>query len=488
MNMRIVGFLLGVWLLGVIPVFLSGQASAQSHNQRATLMGWEQRTLNFMLDRSHNYGGTHFNRGLFRDNINAMSPEHEIDLLTYRYTLIDEYEWHTSGHGYRLSVGSLNATNFAIENKLKVDYSPGSRHTLLIDGTHEENLRADRFLFRLGYEYRFGERNHAGLEHTLGRDKSDLDLTLYYRYGDLENGMVHAGITWLDYAAGVVQGLAEDSNNEFNERYDYVFDYSSHPLLFNLKLVTPQLGRFRLELLGGLQSYLEKEVRQVLNGGDDFIDREWAHYAGALLEFTHPFGLAGLTYQRRFSKLNRTPANGSDFPDDFTNRQFSDKVGVFATGNYRNFTVEQWLWHARNVDSLQGDAVPGDLSPDFIDTGRQPFFFEEKRLLVKSRLLYGSPTRGVQAGLEFHADYRYPQGEPHPDHGVRNFDFRQVYPIVRNRNDRLTLTVGYRFHQHFTLETGVSYDLDRDKQSGIGFPREAGTWFDGGFGRMSLKW
>ncbi|WP_141691554.1 hypothetical protein [Rhodohalobacter halophilus] len=461
---------------------------AQQSSGFATLIEWEQRTLNFMLDRSHNFGATHYNRGLFRRTINPMSPEHEIDLLTYRYTYLDDYRWHTADQAYRLSVGSLNATNFAIENKIKMNYRPGDRHLVKVDGFHEENLRTDRFLFRLGYEYQLKNRHQIGAEHTLSRDKSDLDITLYYKYGDIENGMIYAGFTWMDWGAGVVQDLAEGSDNEWNDRYELVYEYGKHPFLYNIKIVSPEIGNFKAEILAGIQTKLEKEVRSTSDPGQIFSDEEWAHYLGALAQYSHPFGLIGVTYQRRFSKLIRQPVPGSDFIEDFSNRQYSDRGGFFVTGTYRNFSAEQWMWLERNVDSLQGETVPGDLAPNYSNVGRQPFHFVEQRLKMKSRILYGSDRKGIQLGLEFHADYRYPEGDPHPDNGVRNLDFRRVYPTVRNRNDRLTFTIGYRVNEKFHFLAGVSYDIDQDKQSGIGYPREPGSRFDGGFGRLSVEW
>lgn len=465
-----------------------GTACGQIPGSNATLMGWEQRTLNFMLDRSHNYGGTHYNRGLFRDNINLMSPEHEIDLFTYRYTLVDDYGWMMAKQAYRLSVGSLNATDFAIENRIKFTHDLNDRNSLLIDGIHEENLRTDRFLFRGGYEHHFRENHSVGGEHTLSNNKSDLDLSIYYRYGMFNNGMVQVGFTWMDWGANVVQNLANESSNEWNDRYKSTFQYTHRPVLLNLKLISPSIGSFRGELLAGIQTYSEKEVTSTEQVNIGFLDEEWAHYVGSLLQFSHPAGLVGLTYQRRFSKLRRQPMPGSDYENDFYNRQYSDRGGIFATANLNTFSLEQWIRFERNVDQLQGEAVPDDLSPDFLENVRRPFNFVEHRLKLKSRVLYGSSRQGVQLGLEFHADYRNPQGEKDPETGIRNYDFRRVYPIVRDRNDRFTFTIGYRVNRKLYLLGGISYDLDGDTQSGIGMPRDEGTWFDGGFGRLSLEW
>lgn len=461
---------------------------AQQSSHFATLMEWEQRTLNYMLDRSHSYGGTLYNRGLFRENINLMSPEHEIDLLTYRYTPGDAYNWYMADQAYRLSVGSLNATDFFIENKVKFNYAFNGNHKLLVEGAHEEKLRAERFLFRLGYEYRLRQDHTIGAEHTLSNSKSDLDLTLFYRYGNFEKGMIQAGVTYLDWGANVVQDLAAGSANQWNDRYKTTFQYKRRPLLFNLKLISPTIKNFRAELLTGIQSYSEKEVSSTEVENLGYWDEEWAHYVGALVQYSHPIGVVGLTYQRRFSKLRRQPLPGSDFDDDFYTRQFSNSGGFFVTGNYQKISVEQWMWLERVVDQLQGDAVPDDISPDYLEDVRRPFDFEEYRLKMKSRLLYGSSEKGAQVGLEFHADYRYLQGEEDPSNGIRDYNFRRAYPIVRERSDRITFTIGYRINPNVYLLAGVSYDVDGDKESGIGWPRQETTRFDGGFGRLSVEW
>lgn len=476
----------GVFIL--LLFFHPGEADGQSGRSGATLLGWEQRTLNFMLDRSHNFGGTNYKRDLFRETINQMSPEHEIDLLTYRYTLTDDYDWINAKQAYRLSVGSLNATDFAIENRMKFTRQFNKKNSFLIDGIHEENLRTNRFLFRLAYERHLKGRHHLGIGHTLGNSKSDLDMSLYYRYGTFENGMIQAGFTWLDWGANVVQGLAEESSNEWNERYESTFQYTHSPILLNLKLISPTVKNFRVEVLMGLQTYSEKEVRSTKNVNEQYLDKEWAHYLGGMLQYSHPLGLAGVTYRRRFSKLRREPMPGSEYVENYYTRQYSDSGGLFATLYFNRITIEQWVLMERNVDQLQGDVVPDDLSPDFLENVRRPFDFVEHRWKLKSRLLYGSTRKGVQLGLEFHADYRNPQGEKDPVTGIRNYDFRRVYPVIRDRNDRFTFTVGYRVNRNFYLLGGVSYDLDRDTQSGIGMVRDKGTWFDGGFGRMSLEW
>lgn len=450
---------------------------AQRPNRHATLLGWEQRVKLFMLDRDHNFGGTHFERGLFRENIASITPEHEIDLMTYRYTLMDDYQWELTRNSYKLYMGSLNAVDFAVENHFKSAFTFKDKNIFRITGIQEENKRAGRFFVNLNYERVLAGNHSIGFQHTVSRAKGDLDATFYYKFGNFRNGMIKAEITFLDWAANVTQGLAEDSENEYNN-YDVTFRYETQPELLSIQLVSPGTAHFRAELLAGLQTPLEKTVTP--EDTLQFIDNEWAHYAGGLLEYHNRFLTTGITYQRTFSKLKRQPASGSGYDPVFGNWQFSDRFGFFTSADLiKDIRLEHWMWYEHNTDRLQGEEVPD---------GLQPFDFVEKRVKIKSRILYDNRKKGFKTGIEFLADYRYPQGDD--DDIVRNRDFRDVYPIIRERNERLTYTIGYRFNRHFYLLGGISYDLDMDKISGYGLPRVTGTptWFDGGFGRLFISW
>lgn len=477
-------------LLFLLILFVPFVAYSQDSTAHATLHGWEQRTINFMLDRSHNYGGTLFNRGLFRYNLNTMSPEHEIDLLTYRYTPVDDYKWMTSDHAYRSSFGSLNATHFAVENKIKNRFDINENNAININGAQEENLRASRFLFRLGYEYNFKGKQYIGGKHTFSNNKSDLDVTAYYRYGDPGDGegMAYIGFTRLDWASNETEKLANESDNQYKRLYGATHHYKKNPNLINVRLESPELGNFRAEVRAGYQTFSKKLVNPFPDTLD-YVDKEWAHYLGGLIEYSHPRGIVGFTYQRKFSKLRRQPTLDSKFKNNFTNTQFSDRGGFFITGSYHKFRLEHWMWLERNVDRLLGKRVPDDLRPAFPQDGPTPFSYVEHRLKFKSGLHYGSAVKGIQMGLEYHADYRYPEGDKDPNQGIRNYQYRLIYPTVRNRSARFTYTVGYRVSKNFFFEGGLSYDLDGDHQSGLG--REvpgSQTWFDGGFGRLSIRW
>ena len=481
--MRISGVIKKAGLTVVLICLAGGYALAQDSG---TLFKWEQRMRNFMLDRAHNYGGTHYNRGLFREHINEMSPEHNLDLITYRYSLLEDYRWKLAQNAYRLSLGSLNATDFAIENAVKSRIPVNDKNQVIIEGYHEENIRANRFLFHLGYKRSLGKRHHVGVRHTLTREKADLDATVFYRYGSYTDGMVELDLTFMDWGSNVVQRLAEDSRNKWNKSYEVTHQYTHSPKLLSLRLSSPQQGRLKAELLGGVQIYARKRV-EVHADTSRYLDEEWAHYAGALLEYQHSRFTLGLTYTRTFSKLRRKPAENSTYELDFGNRQITNQFGFYGVGRIGPFRLEQWVWYGYDLDRLQGEKVPGDLKNHSFE--RISFDYREEPISLKSKLQYSAVEKGITTGLEFNAEYSRPQGE-RAENGVVSFDFRRTYSIVRDYNARFTYTIGYRISPQFYFLAGISYDLDGDSQTGRGTEKVIGdpTWFDGGFGRFSISW
>lgn len=476
-------------ILAALYCLLPLELNAQSSESTATLLGWEQRIRNFMLDRYHNYGGTYYNRGLFREHTVEMGPEHVLDLTTYRYTLYEDYDWSRSENAYRLTMGSLSAAGFFMENSIKNTIRVSSKGDLQISAYHAENLRAKRFLIYLEYVHDLGKDHYVGGNHTFTKEKSDLDATLYYRYGSLANGMLQLDITLMDWASNTVQELDWNGWANYNRNYGISqtnHQYENSPELLSLKMISPNVGPFKAELTGGVQTYSRKRVTENLDTLN-YVEEEWAHYLGGLVEYSNGYLTAGLTYQRTFSKIDREPDPGSNYEPDFINRQLTNRYGIYGSGRYKSFRVEQWFWYEHNEDGIKGVRVPTDLSP-FVDES-VPFNYVEKLVRLKSGLYYDPLESGIRTGLEFHAEYIYPQGEK-AGNGVRDFDFRRMYPIIKNLNERLTLHIGYRFSQNFYLVAGASYDLDADRQSGRGTPRGPSTFrrFDGGFGRLTISW
>ena len=491
-NAVLLAAMLAVGLFGV-----THSASAQGFSgepQRATLMGWESNLRLFMKDRANNLGGISYDRGLFRMTTPQMDMEYQLDIFTYRHSYFDDYRWHNSPNGFRSSVGSLNTANFAVRSQLKTELELTGRSSLQITAHQQEDHRARRSLVLLDYSRDLGpDHSHRlGATHTISQSKADLDASFYYRYSAAHHGSITAEITALDWANNIVSDLSKERQNDFEVRQIY----SRLPVLYTLRLESPQVGIFRGEAVAAVQPQSRAEVSRLERPGENYIVSDWANYQAALLEATTHNLTAGIIYQRTFARMERHAAPGSDYPLDFGNRQVQQRGGLYLTWRWRSFGIEQWFWTERNSD-LQMDQNPDafadqDENVRFYDRlpERYPFDFEEIRRFNKTRLFYSPEARTLSFYLEHNGDWR----TPHYDTAsttVRAINYRNYYPNqVVSRNERITLGVGFRFSEQAILTLGASLDIDGDLIHGFGGERNdaSRSYFDGGFGRLQIAW
>ena len=485
-------FLTRFCLSAFVILSLQGNLNLLEAQPRATLKGWENNLRLTIKDRSNNVGGFYYDRGLFRMHTPEMSPEHALDIFTYRFSYFEDYEWLKSDNGFRTFAGSLNTPVFVVQSEFKSTLSTSDNGNFSIHAVQQEHLRAKRGLFLLGYIHRLGDMHSVGISHTLGQQKTDLDATFSYIFGTEETGWITADVTLLDWANNFVSELSTERQSEFEIRQTY----SRKPYLFTLRLESPQVWIFRGEAVASFQPRSAAEVSRRDFPGENFRLEDWVNYQGALLEARFPGGTAGVIYQRTFARMEREPAPGSDYQLDYGNRQVQQRAGLYLTYKWKSFGIEQWFWIERNRDQ-QFDENPDayatqdsnvrsyDNRPD-----RYPFDFNEMRRFNKTRLFYEPEGRLISLFLEHNGDWRTPAFDGQSS-TVRAISYRNYYPNhIVARNERLTLGVGFAFSEHANLTLGVSLDLDHDLYNGWGNrrPDASPAYFDGGFGRLQVMW
>lgn len=480
----------GNWLILLLALlFCHGTVAAQSSDPpRATLQGWENQQRLYIMDRTNNFGGFYYDRGLFRFTTPEMDLEYYIDLFTYRHSYFEDYDWIHAENGFRSFMGSLNTPVFALRSELKNTIDAGSNGTLTIHAWQQEDLQAKRGLITVDYHYSLSERHRLGIMHTLGQRKTDLDATLSYRYGTRQTGLITTELTILDWANNFVSDLSESRQSEFEIRHIY----SQKPYLGTLRLESPQMGPFRGEAVAAFQNRSEAEVSRRDFPDENYILQEWVNYQAALFE-GHFRGLTtGIIWQRTFARMERAPAPGSDYELDYGNRQIQNRGGAYLHYRWRSFGIEQWFFIERNRDQ-QFDENPEayiEQDPRARNLNRYPFNFEEIRRFNKTRLFFAPRTRNYALFLEHNGDWR----RPHFDTGsttVTAVNYRSYYPNhIVGRNERLTLGYSYTFSKTAMLTIGVSLDLDGDLYHGWDLRREnhSRAYFDGGFGRFMVRW
>jgi hypothetical protein len=488
MNLKRISVAVIQFLMISAVIFACPALSQPVIQKKATLSNWKNNLRLFALDRSDNYGGFYYDRGLFRMHTPEMSPEYRIDLNTYFFSPFEDYLWAESENGFRSVMGSLSTPVFAVRSEFKNVLEISSGNTFTISAFQQEDLQARRGLFIIGYNHRLGESHTLGIEHTLSNKKTDLDVSLHYTYQKEGQGKIAAEIAILDWANNLVTGLSAERQNEFEIRHEYL----RKPYLFSLHAESPKMGLYRGELLFAFQPKSRAEVVQRELPDQNFILSEHFSIRGALFEMQFAGGSTGIIYQHTVARMTRNAASASEYPLDFGNRQEVLRGGFYLTYQWRDFGLEQWLWIERNRDH-QFDNNPEAYAlqdPYVRSLNRYPFTFNELRRFNKTKLFYRPDEQLIGFFAEHNGDWRTPEFDGRSE-TVAAISYRSYYPNhIVARNERLTFGVDLRFSERTRLTLGASIDLDEDLYNGFGLPRDdpRPAFFDGGFGRLLILW
>ncbi len=470
---------------GLFPDNLAGQ-----QKRHTSLMGWEHQKQLLILDRYHNYGGVFYDRGLFRFTTPSMIEHHDLDLITYGFSSHDDYHWYMDpDNSFRAFGGSFNIGEFLHGAELR-NYIPLSENlTLPLKILRRYDMRQDRAMAFLGLTYRFHEDHSIGIRHTLTEQKPDLDITFHYSFGDLQTGGLQFELTALDWANNAAYDLGQRRGDQPPE----MKRYETQPYLFSVRAASPTIQNFRGEWVAGIQTpqrFVAESMPEKYEN-QSFRDRTIARYTGMLVEYASPYFTAAFSWMHSYTRFSRTNTDESPAePVNYGNFQNRHNLGLFLSVNYRSFYSENRIWYQRNRDR-QFDHVR---SENLSGVQVYPFNFRENRWMMQYRIGYDPASRGWKTALEFSSDYRKPLSgiiERADGSIARGLPYHLQYPhSLDERNERLTLYIGYRFTRQIFILFGASADLDREV-----IVEEADSQriirpgiFDGGFGRLVLYW
>ena len=471
-------------LLVIKPGFIHAQDLRQ-----ISLLGWEEQKKMMLLDRYHNYGSIFYDRGLFRFTTPPMIEHHDLDLITYGFSEIDDHRWfYNRETGFRAFGGSFNVGEYLHGAELRHDVSISENLNLPMHSYRRYDMRQDRMLLTLGLDYNLHGQHTIGLQHTLTEQKPDLDATLYYRFRDLPSGGIQLEFTALDWANNPAYNLGQRRGDVIPE----MRKYEQSPFLFSMKAVSPDIRNVRGELVAGIQTPLQAVAESLPEKSDEsFRDRDRARYIGALVQYAVPGFTAALSWRHTYTRFNRTNAEaGFSEPVDYGNEQTRQFIGGFVSLSYRNFHFDNWIWYNFNRDR-QFDRFETRF---LFDEQVYPFHYREDRWMMRNRVSLDPGERGFKIAIEWSADYRNPLSGiiERPDgSAARGLPYHLQYPYsIGERNERLTLFLGYRFTEHTFIIFGASADLDREVFVERENRRERirPTIFDGGFGRLVFYW
>lgn len=454
-----------------------------------TLFGWEDEVKQMIFNRYDSHGGIFYDRGLFRFTTPLFTDEHDLDLITHSFNSTEHYSWYyDEPNGFRTFMGSYNLGQFLHGAEIRHRVELTDRLSFPIRMIRRFDMRQDRAMAILALDYRISEDHSVGALHTLNETKPDMDLLIYYRFGDLRSRGIQLEFSPLDWANNSAYALGQRRGTETPE----LRRYEVKPYLFSFKSNVSFYDRFRFESMGGIQTPLKAVAESMPDTHPDqsFIDRDFARYGGFLLEYADPAVTLGLSFQHTYTIFSRTDEeNDRDDPIDYGNRQIQNRFGIFAGFQWRNFYSQNRVWRNYNLD----------VQRDEYETRQEhgievyPFDFREFRWQMQLRLGYNLNERGFTSAIEFSSDYRRPTENYVIADGFesRGLPFRAFYMgTVGLRNERLSLQTGYRFNKNTYFVVGASLDLDGDIMGSYWDrqERENRSWFDGGYGRFVIHW
>jgi len=469
-------------------------ARAQTHT---SLFGWNERTKQIVLNQYQNYGGPFYDRGLFRLYTPIMSKEHDLDLVTYDFSMIDDHGWHyNKQNSVRMYVGSFDLGEFlhgaTIRNYIPV--ASGLTLPLVID--RRFNMRTDRTIIWLGLDYIYRDLHSFGFLQSVAEQKADLNGMIYYRFGTPATGWIQAEFTFMDWANNAIYGLGEFRGTGYHNSRKH----ERNPRLLSFKAASPVWNQLRGELMGGLMTRSRSKVGPLEFDELNTLDRQRAHWFGALAEWANPNLTAALTWQTRYANFRREnyldfsdiPHNGSFDVDEirYGNFQLENTLGGIIAVRYGRLHLHNHIQHSWIRDRERD--IHERPSQWYSNIIYAPFDYRETRWTLRHRISWIPEGPGFMASLEWssmyhdmYSDYEFEfRGNP-----VRAFDYRQLYELA-SINERLTLILGYRFNNSTRVEIGASYDVDGDREQGFYdymVDRDARR-FDGGFGRLIVFW
>lgn len=470
-------------------LLLPGRSEAQTHQ---TLFGWEEETRLMIQNSYHNHGGIFYDRGLFRFTTPGFTKEHDLDLISYNFTPVEHHSWYyeNEGNSFRTFMGSFNLGQFLHGVEIRNNISLTDRLDMPLHLVRRYDMRVDRTLLLLAFNYQLADGHRVGLRHTLNEYKPDFDATVFYQYGRMPEGGFRVDVTAGDWATNAAYKLGQKRGTEMPE----MRSYDVKPYLFSFKSNTPLAENVRLETMAGVQTPLTAVAGSMPEyPAQTFRDRDLGRYAGLLLEYARPQITAGVSLRHTYARFSRSNAPGSDDPPqpeaevDYGNRQIQNSLGGFLALSHRRFYIHNWIWRNYNLDT-QWDHHEERTEHGVVV---YPFDFREFRWQKQIRIGYNPDRPGFTISAEWSSDWRRPaenyviSDELHS----RGLPYRILYPNTLGLNEqRLTLQFGYRFTNRSYLILGASLDLDGDRHGGYWDRTERDDFsrFDGGFGRFVI--
>ena len=441
-------------LLGY-PAGLHGQRDSLSA-LHATLRGWEDDRRATIFDRSGSFHGRLSDRGILQRFSEQLDHEYTLDVVSFGFTLSEDYDWYTNRSGARWWGGSINHRSLVQRAEIAGRVALGETWDFDVLYTQANTLQASRSLVRTGFRKSLGN-GRAGVFATgwLQADKPEMDVEVGVTLRPGQSSIDVAFALLDPFSDAIYQGLEVGPPIA-----DQILDYRTQPFTVRTAMDLSLSPHVRAEVYGLYMFPADISVRNIPDTTGSFAQDERFGYAGALLEWApSPHSAFGAAATWVEAQLNRSSSDQGLTPDDFDLTERNARLGVFGLQRVGRFLIEGWvsrLW--RIEDRLRPDPAVADE----ID-------YEDRSWLGRFTTTYRARS-GFRAelGLDFVA--RTVRGDSDLPGGH-----------LDGTNSRLRFDLGWYFGSTALFAAGTNADLDGDRGTATGT-------FDGGHARVQVFW
>lgn len=456
-------------LLFLVMLFPMPELNAQDQEyslarpNSASLMGWERNIRMQYLDRYNSALGPFTDRGVFQRYLRGMDDEYDLDIFTSRFSPVDDYLFFRSPGGFRTSVGVLNNERLLILSEMHNSIELAPQHRLDINMVQQEDANASRVFMDFGYMWNFSGEHHVGIQHNISREKVDVNASLFYQMGNIQDGMMRVTVTFPDY----MNNLMFDRLTENVRFADSLRVYQNIPMMFSGAFITPDLSGFKAEAFFGYQPKTDAQFERRTIENREMIQSQWVNYMGGLMEYAHDFATLGVIYKREFTRTERDTVDGSSLSNLYYSRQADERIGIYLLAGSDQAQWESWLWFVDSYDKQDGET--------FSSSRTDSLNFSEKRVLLRNRFSYVPRHTGWIFSLEHALDSRNVED----DLDEMGFLAYQIHHL----NSRVIGLAGYQFHPRAKVVVGLGLDVDGDFHI-----QPDGALYDNVFFRMEYRW
>lgn len=432
-------------------------AQSDSATLHVTLTGWAERTWFLLTDPGAGEGGLLGDRGILQRFHGDIDAEYQLDLISSRFSMTQEFSWQQQNNGLRYWAGSINYVQLVDGVEIKAGTMLGKKWSLHSEYYRETKPSIDRDLLTVRV-MRAGPRGlHFFAEGSLQPLKPDADMTLG---GGWSGHVGNAGLsfTLLDAFSDLVYQVLE----VWPGFAETAIDYERQPLAVRGSFDLTPVSQLRLAADAGI--LLQSRMRAYNQLAPDSGFRQQQHYlhAGALVEISlNPTFRGGVfgTYVRAVTDRAALPSGVAS--DDFILREKAAQLGAVGLADLGpRWRLETWLAHEWRPETREYRA---DLTPD-VD-------YEDRAWSGSALINYRAPS-GFGAAMAFEMDMR---------HVIKGAGTVPSLQPLGHNNARVRLDGGWRFGEHFAVQLGVNADLDGDTS-------DHRKRFDGAHGRFVMLW